>query len=36
MATYNLPYYQTKYFEHKDLDKVYGQPTIETIVKILK
>ena len=36
MASYNLPDYRTKYFEHKDLDKVYGQPTIDTIVKLLK
>ena len=36
MATYNIPDYRTKYFEHKDLDKVYGQPTIDTIVKLLK
>ena len=36
MATYNLPDYRAKYFEHKDLDKIYGQPTIETIVKLLK
>ena len=36
MVTYNLPDYRTKYFEHKDLDKVYGQPTINSIVKLLK
>ena len=36
MATYNLPDYRAKYFEHKDLDKIYGQPTIESIVKLLK
>ena len=26
MATYNLSDYRSKYFEHKDLDKVYSQP----------
>ena len=36
MTTYNLPDYRAKYFEHKDLDKVYSQPTINTIVKLLK
>ena len=35
MLSYNIPDY-TKYFEHKHLDKVHGQPTIENIVKLLK
>ena len=34
MLSYNIPDY-TKYFEHKHLDKVHGQPTIENIVKLL-
>ena len=35
MLSYNIPDY-TKYFEHKNLDKIHGQPTIENIVKLLK
>ena len=36
MSAYNLPDYRTKFFEHKDLSKIYGQPTIDSIVKLLK
>ena len=36
MATYNLPDYKVKYFEYKDLDKIHGQPTIESITKLLR
>ena len=36
MATYNLPDYKEKYFEYKDLDKIHGQPTIESIIKLLR
>ena len=36
MSAYNLPDYRTKFFEHKDLSKIYGQPTIDTIVTLLK
>ena len=34
MLSYNIPDY-TKYFEHKNLEKIHGQPTIENIVKLL-
>ena len=36
MFAYNLPDYRAKYFEHKDLSKIYGQPTIDSIVTLLK
>ena len=36
MSIYNIPDYRAKYFEHKDLDKIYGQPTIDTILTLLK
>ena len=36
MSMYHLPDYRNKYFELNDLDKIYGQPTIDTIVKLLK
>ena len=35
MSAYNLPDYRAKYFEHKDLSKIYGQPTIDSIVTLL-
>ena len=35
MLSYNIPDY-TKYFEHKHLDKIHGQPTIHSIIKLLK
>jgi len=36
MSAYNLPDYRIKFFEHKDLSKIYGQPTIDAIVTLLK
>ena len=33
---YNLPNFREKYFEYKDLDKIHGQPTIDTIAKLLR
>ena len=36
MSVYNLPDYRNKYFEHKDLDKIYGQPNIVSICKLFK
>ena len=36
MSIYNLPDYRTKYFEHKDLDKIFGQPTIDSILTLLR
>ena len=36
MATYNLPDYKEKYFEYKELDKIHGQPTIESIIKLFR
>ena len=36
MSIYNLLDHQTKYFKHKDLDKIYGKPTIDSILTILK
>ena len=35
-TVYNLPNYRDKYFEYKDLDKIHGQPTIDTIAKLLR
>ena len=35
-TAYNLPYYRARFFEYKDLDKIHGQPTIDTIAKMLK
>ena len=35
-TVYNLPNYQDKYFEYKDLTKIHGQPTIDTIAKLLR
>ena len=35
-AVYNLPNYRDKYFEYKDLTKIHGQPTIDTIAKLLR
>ena len=34
-SPHNLPDYCEKYFEHKDLDRVRGKPTIDTIVRVL-
>ena len=34
-SAYNLPDYRAQYFDYKDLDKIRGQPTIDTIVKLL-
>ena len=36
MSAYNLPDYKAKYFEYNELDKIYGQPNIESIVKLYK
>ena len=36
MSAYNLPDYASKYFEVKELEKVYGQPNIESIAKLYK
>ena len=35
-TAYNLPDYRARFFEYKDLDKIHGQPTIDTIAKMLK
>ena len=35
-TAYNLPDYCARFFEYKDLDKIHGQPTIDTIAKMLK
>ena len=35
-TAYNLPDYRDRWFEYKDLDKIHGQPTIDTIAKMLK
>ena len=35
-SAYNLPDYKEKFFEIKVLDKVHGQPTIDSIVKLLR
>ena len=36
MSAYNLPNYRERFFEYKDLDKIHGQPTIDSIVKCLR
>ena len=36
MSTYNLLDYQVEYLNHKDLDNIYEQLTIDSIVKLLK
>lgn len=36
MSAYNLPDYRAKYFEYKDLSKMYRQPTIDSIVTLMK
>ena len=36
MSVYNLPDYCTKYFKHKDLEKIHGQPNIVNICKLFK
>ena len=35
-SVYNLPDYRSKYFEYKDLDKIYGQPDVVSICKLFK
>ena len=35
-AVYNLQNYRDKYFKYKDLTKIHGQPTIDTIAKLLR
>ena len=35
-SAYNLPKYREKYFEYTDLDKINGQPTIDSILKLLQ
>ena len=35
-SVYNLPDYKNKYFEHKDLDKIYGQPNLVSICKLFR
>ena len=35
-GAYNLPDYCAKYFEYKILDKIHGQPTLETLVKLFR
>ena len=33
---FSLPDYCTRFFEYKDLDKVLGQPTIDSIARLIK
>ena len=35
-TVYSLPYDITRYFEYKELDKIHGQPNIDTIIKLVK
>ena len=35
-SAYNLSDYKNRYFEWKELTKIYGHPTIESIVQILR
>ena len=34
MSVYNLPDYNARFFDYKQLDRILGQPDIETIVKL--
>ena len=34
-TTYNLPDYHSRFFEYKNLDKIHGKSTIDTIAKKL-
>ena len=36
MSAYNLLDYKANYSEYNELDKMYGQPNIESIVKLYK
>lgn len=35
-TAYNLLDYRARFFEYKDLDKIHGQPTIDSIVRHLR
>ena len=35
-SPYNLPDYVSKYFEYKQLDKIHGKPTIESILQLFR
>lgn len=35
-TAYNLPDYRARFFEYKDLEKIHGQPTIDSIAKLLR
>ena len=36
MSAYNLPDYCTKYFVYKTLQKIYGQPTLESLLILFR
>ena len=35
-SAYNLPNYKDRYFQYKELDKIHGQPTIDSILTLLR
>ena len=34
-STYNLPNYRQNYFKYNNLNKIHGQPIIDSIVKLI-
>lgn len=36
LSPYNLPNYRDRYFEHKTLTKIHGQPTIDSILRLFR
>ena len=35
-SAYNLPDYRASFFEYKDLDRIHGQPTINSMARLLR
>ena len=35
-SAYNLPDYRARFFEYKDLERIHGQPTINSIARLLR
>ena len=36
MSPYNVKNYRTTHFQHPTLDKIHGQPTLDTILKLIR
>ena len=34
-GAYNLPDYRAQFFEYKDLTKIHGEPTVDSIITLL-